>query len=44
MKPRTIYLLLGVCISIVVISVVVRLQLYVLQSLLPLYEAGLSSL
>ena len=38
MNPRTLTMILAVCISILVISVVVRTELFVIESLLPLYE------
>ena len=39
MNPRTLSMILAACISLLVISVVVRTELFVMQSLLPLFES-----
>ena len=38
MNSRTLAMILAVCISILVISAIVRTEFFVLESVLPLYE------
>ena len=38
MNSKTLSVVLAICISVLVISVVVRTELFVMESLLPLYE------